>query len=55
MNPVVDMIQTLGALIVFVQVTAAVALVPGFVPLLAGKAFPLNFAFCSQPEAPSLC
>ncbi|KAF4795135.1 hypothetical protein TURU_095687 [Turdus rufiventris] len=50
-NPVVDMIQTLGALIVFVQVTAAVALVPGFVPLLAGKAFPLNFALSQRHPA----
>lgn len=44
------------ALVVFVQITAAVALVPGFVPLLANKAFPLTlYEFCSQPEAPSLC
>lgn len=44
------------ALVVFAQITAAVALVPGFVPLLADKAFPLTlYEFCSQPEAPSLC
>lgn len=49
------MTQTPAAL-VFVQITAAVALIPSFVPLLADQAFPLTLHdFCSQPEAPSPC